>query len=98
MARLAEMVEGPGSGSGGLYREHGSLTQDGHGGSQQVPVKSIMSVVQLRTLCDTEKTVLEPWIHKSVSQVNGKRTRHTKAVPLARVMVSQFSMQACHVT
>jgi hypothetical protein len=39
------MVEGPGNDSGGLYREQGSLTQDGHGGSQQVPVKSTMSVV-----------------------------------------------------
>jgi hypothetical protein len=73
MARLTKMVEGPDSDSGGLYREQGSPTQDGHSGSQQVSAKSAMSVVQLRSLRDEGKTVLEPWVHKSVSQVNGKR-------------------------
>jgi hypothetical protein len=101
MVRLAEMVEEPGSDSSGLYREQGCPTQDGHGGSQQVPVKSAMSVVQLRSLRDTEKTILEPWVHKSVSQVNGKRPRAlaprgSKRVTRrlfrrARTTVSQFS-------
>lgn len=36
MARLTEVVEGPGGDSDGLYREQEIPIQDGHGGSQQV--------------------------------------------------------------
>jgi hypothetical protein len=101
MARLAGMVEGPGSDSGDLYREHGSPTSGGHGRSQQVPVKSAMLVVRLRSLRDAEKTVLEPWVHKSVSQVNRKRPRAPaprgseritrRLFRRSRAIVSQFS-------